>query len=136
MKNIFFIICLVVVITGCRKSNTPYNNLTGNWEMVNQMSMHNNEIFATGQGNLLQFNPGDKYKIFVNGLMINEGTYRLAKKGSTAFNKNFDAIFLGEDGIMNAISIKSDSLYISTPPTDDKGNLIMDGGSTIYIRQK
>ncbi len=136
MKNVLFILCLFT-LASCKKSDDLTTiNLTGNWEMVSQMSVFHTENFAPGQGNFIQFNPGNNYKIFVKDLMINEGSYRILKKNSTSINKNFDAIFLGEDGAMNAIRITSDSLYISTPPNDIKGNLIMDGGSTLYIRQK
>lgn len=125
----------MAVIAGCKKSDTPNSGLTGNWEMVRQIGMDYNQTFATGQGNILQINTNNTYKVFAKSLVINEGSYRLIK-GQTPYNRDFDAIYLGEGGIMNAISLKADSLTISTAPNDDKGNLIMDGGITIYIRQK
>lgn len=136
MKKILFFICLMAVITGCKENYTPNNSLTGSWELVRQIGMDYNLTFAAGQGNILQFNTNNTYKVFAKSLVINEGSYRLIKKGQTPYNKDFDAIYMGEGGIMNAISLKADSLIISTAPNDDKGNLIMDGGTTIYIRQK
>ncbi len=126
----------MAVITGCEKSDIPNSDLSGSWELVSQTGMDYNETFATGQGNILQFNADNTYKVLARSLVINEGTYRLIKKGDAPFNKNFNAIYMGEGGVMNAISLKADSLIISTVPNDDKGNLIMDGGSTIYIKQK
>jgi hypothetical protein len=104
--------------------------------MARQLGMNSNETFVMGEGNLLQFTADNKYKVFVKFLKINEGSYRIVKKGATQANKNFDAIYFGEDGIMNAINIKTDSLTISTAPNDAKGNPIMDGVSTLYVRQK
>jgi len=135
MKKILFILCLFTIVS-CKKSDLSFTDITGTWEMVRRMGMGYNETFTTGQGNLLQFNAGNKYKVFANHLMINEGPYRILKKNSTSVNKNFDAIFFGEDGVMNSISVKADSLTISTAPNDANGNPIMDGELTLYIRQK
>lgn len=136
MKNLYLIIFILAIIIGCKKSYTPYNNLNGNWEMVSQMSIFHSENFATGQGNFIQFNNGNEYKMFAAFKMINQGPYRIIKKNTASFNKTFDAIYMGNDGIMNAINVKGDSLIISTAPNDDRGNLIMDGGITVYIRQR
>ena len=71
----------------------------------------------------------------LNFQQVELGVYRIVPKGTTQVNKTFDAIYLGEKSF-NAISIRNDSLTISTPPNDAKGNMIADGGLALYIRQK
>ena len=133
MKKILFVICLFTLIS-CKKSDYITPNLNGTWEMISTMSVFHNENHITGQGNLIQFIAGNQYKKLTNGIITSEGSYHVLKKNTKSFNKTFDAIFLGEE--LYALNIQSDSLYISTPPNDTKGNLIMDGGSILYIKQK
>jgi hypothetical protein len=137
MKNILLIIYLLAVITGCSKSDTLAGNydITGNWEMVKKFGMYPTKTFATGQGNVLQFSNGNKYKLSSNFQQVEEGVYKIVNKGAAQFNKTFDAIYFGGNSF-KAISIRADSLHIYTAPNDEKGNQIMDGEGILYIRQR
>ena len=137
MKRVLYFICLSVIIVGCKKSDGPLINLTGTWELVGQFGfgVYQSKTYPTGQGNLLQFSAGNKYEMSLNFQQVELGVYRIVPKGTTQVNKTFDAIYLGEKSF-NAISIRNDSLTISTPPNDGKGNMIADGGLALYIRQK
>ena len=135
MKKILFIIALSIVFVSCKKSDISIKNVTDSWELAREIGMDRNQTFAPGSGNLLKLNADKTYSRFTNHQQVSSGTYYLgtvAAKGTKAF----DVIYFSEYSGPTKIRTSADSLILSTPPNDANGNMIMDGGTSIYIRQK
>ena len=137
MKKILFIACLFVAFISCKKSDQSFINETGTWEMIGQGGMDNYTTYNRGTGNILQLNTNNTYTLTENFKQVGAGKYTILKKGATKANQTFNAIQFSDKPDTYSINLERDSLlWIGTAPNDAQGNLIMDGGTTNYVRKK
>lgn len=137
MKKILYVICLSIAIISCKKSDDLVINETGTWEMIGRGGIDNYITYTPGTGNTLKLNANKTYTLSENFQQVGAGTYYILKKGATNANKTFNAIHFSDKPYTYSINLERDSLlWIGTAPNDDKGNLIMDGGTTNYVRKK
>jgi hypothetical protein len=132
MKKFLFIICLVIVVTSCKKGTVKPQNvsLIGKWELRHYSGTIAGVIkdLPAGNGNLLQFNADSTYIHFANFTQDYQGRFKIIKNGIDWGSEKHDAIYFSVDNDPNYLIIKADSLTI--------GNINPDGVTSLYIKQK
>jgi hypothetical protein len=142
MKKVTIIFCLATIFASCTKtdfSGTPgigKTSLIGKWEKIRFQTYDHYQNYQTGKGNILQLNSDKTYTRLLNFQQVVAGSYYTLAKGASSANKTFDAIYFSEYSEASTISQKADTLVIGNAPNDAKGNIIMDGGFTVYLKQK
>lgn len=129
MKVFLFIVCIAAV-TGCKKAEVSTPGLVGTWELRHYSGTIAgvNKDIPKGNGTLLKFSADSTYQHFSNFKVDNNGRFKIVKKGVDWGNEKYDAIYLGESGGPDFISIRADTLII--------GNTYADGVTTVYVRIK
>ncbi len=137
MKKLLFITGLAIIIVSCKKSDEKFIDPTGTWEMVGRGGIDHYTTYPKGTGNILQLNSNRTYTLTENFTQVGKGSYTVMQQGASKSNKTFTAIYFSDKSYISSLSMERDSLlWIGTAPNDADGNLIMDGGTTSYIRKK
>lgn len=155
MKKFLFLLSISIAIISCKKNdlpdtsgpkspfpttsilNLPSSVLIGKWEMVFFQTYDHSQKYQTGQGHILQLNADKTYTRLSNYQQTSGGTYYTVKNGVLASNIRFDAIYFSDyrDGA-SIISGNADTLVIKTGPNSTNEYMLMDGGTTVYVKQK
>mgnify|MGYP003578552465 CR=1 FL=1 len=90
--------------------------------------------YAPGNGRLLKFSNENKYDRYEGNQLTESGTFHLTSEKSGNNNKRVNLIRLGDSQMRDKFAVVNDTLSLSTYPYDDNGNMIMDGGTTRYVR--
>jgi len=130
MKKILFIICLVIIIVGCKKSQNPTpQDIVGKWELTLEVGgiAGITNHYQPGNGNILQLNADNTYQTFTQGSLVYHGVYQIIKSSITIGANKFDGIYYDHNTTGEVIQLQGDTLTI--------GMDYDDGIAASYIRQ-
>lgn len=132
------LLLLTVCFVSCKKDkNTPPSSapLMGTWELRRgPAGIGSSREYLPGNGQTIKFSSGDKYVQHWSSQSADSGTFRLTSEVAKYNNKRVNMIRFGDSPTRDVFNIVNDTLSLSTYPYDDKGNMIMDGGTVDYIR--
>ncbi|OAQ41568.1 hypothetical protein A5893_00170 [Pedobacter psychrophilus] len=136
MKNILFVMLLTSfsILYSCEKDNQKVEiiaeQIQGSWELKTTVngSTGKSENFPKGNGNILDFT-NLNYKIYSNGTLLKNGTFKIVKEESILTKEIVDKIIYDNESNSVKISVKIENEKLVY--TVDA----FDGPSSIYERK-
>lgn len=128
---------LILNVLSCKKdNNTPSAApLMGAWELrKGPDGIGSSRDYSPGNGHLLKFSSENKYERYESGQVIASGVFHLTSEVRENDGKRVNLIRLGDSQVRDVYEIANETLSLSTYPYGDNGNLIMDGGTAVYVR--
>ena len=84
MKQLLLILIVAGSLAGCKKSSTTPTKTTGHgvvgwWELHRTSGgLRPDSVYASGNGNIYEFNSNNTYKKYQATLLVAQGTFRIA----------------------------------------------------------
>ena len=119
---------LLFGIASCEKMELK-NSVVGKWELAQytcgECPAGTQNTFGAGNGNYLELGPFGEYKSYLNGLIVNSGSYKLKKSGECK-GETVLVVSGRENG--QAIEVNDGKLVLRTP------SCFQDGATSYYTR--
>jgi hypothetical protein len=83
MKRLLLILLVAGSLVACKKSSNPTaktlnNGVSGWWELRRTSGgLRPDSVYATGNGNIYEFNSNNTYKKYQSSLLVSQGTFRI-----------------------------------------------------------
>ena len=130
MNRILFMICLLIVAAGCKKTQNPTpRDIVGKWELrleVGGIAGTTNH-FAPGNGNILLLNADNTYQTYKQGALLYHGTYQIIKSSVMIGTNKFDGINYDHSTTGEVVQLQGDTLTIGIDYDDEI--------ASTYVRQ-
>ena len=124
MKNNLLILLAVITFASCKKADLPVTSTgyNGTFELRARYGgiAGINEKYAAGNKNIFQLDADSTYKIFIDGELNRQGTFRIKKNADTLYNVVYDRIYYDTDAAFGTeIRLHGDTLTVGTDITDN-----------------
>ena len=134
------LLLLTFYFISCKKDKNPTPSsapLLGSWEIRSSSPVLGPYVtFPPGNGEMWKFSGGDQFKLIAHTRTLDSGSFRLSSAIAPYDGKRKNLIRFNNESTRTIFTIEADTLTLDSYPYDDRGELLMDGGSATYVRIK